>query len=217
MSNAQYRSAQPSAQPSAAPLMRSRAELLIRQTMYKLYNERGGLGIEFGIRMCEAALENAAACRESEGRRLKENPDAQREERERPMMTCSEGRAHGRDYLRFLKEKDALRSQIENQINQRLEAAQPTTEAALIEALSGMAEDTAFTPDQPAQPQDDEAIKAGEVAREILSQVSPDARRKIMHALSERNFALVSELTKALPPELKAKLDTLIGAPAMSP
>ena len=189
MSNAQYRNADA---PSRTSINIAR-EKLVREAVQKLYLAKGGSQLDLDIRLCEATVTDALICRESDNRRLTENPDAQREPGERPIITVSEGRLHARELVRFVQMREEARMAAKNSIEEAISRARPATEEELKEVLEAASQDVSgvgrlamFAPREVGRsdlPLEALATAAGRVSMKL----SEDDQKLVLNALKRRS------------------------------
>ena len=217
MSNAQYRTAEKSSRFSAL-LAR---EKLVREAVEKLYLKKGGSLLDLDIKLCEATVDDALICRQSDNRRLTENPDAQREPGEKPMVTVSEGRLHARELVRYSEKREELRLAAKNSIEEAINRLRPANDDELRDVLEAAAEDTSgvgrmamFTPREAQEepiPMEALATAAGGIGGKLT-----DAdERAMLSALKQFDrdavFALVDKQSGAIQQEFNQRLNALLS------
>ncbi len=216
MSNAQYRTAEKSSR-FAALLAR---EKLVREAVEKLYLKKGGSLLDLDIKLCEATVDDALICRQSDNRRLTENPDAQREPGEKPMVTVSEGRLHARELVRYSEKREELRLAAKNSIEEAINRLRPANDDELRDVLEAASEDTSgvgrmamFTPRE-ASGREVPSEALYKAAAEISAKLPEEDRMLLNIALKQRNsggvIAIMHEQTQAI----QAEFTQMLGAQA---
>ncbi|KAA0212107.1 hypothetical protein EDM80_10360 [bacterium] len=111
---------------------------LINEAVTRIYLKLGGQALERSLAACERTVAVALRCRESEARLLAQNPDARYDPKARPLVSVSAGLAAARELYRYLREREALRSQARAQVDAALETLQPAGMAELKEVLNSL-------------------------------------------------------------------------------
>ncbi len=173
----------------AEPFSNAQRVDLVSGAIQKLYEARGGLDIEAQIDVARINLMNARSCRLAEAARLKQDPYAEREKGERPIITVSEDRLHSREMTRLMELREFKRGLCRTQIQEALNRSKPRSLAELRDVLETAARDIddvarMFAPqaDESAAQAEFEAVLATAEALAKSGKLTPELSQALLEA-----------------------------------